>query len=281
MDGQVVMKRVRSPALVLLGALASAAGLAPCAQAADPPTSDRRAFEARRACAAGRVEQGIELLAQIIAETGDPNAVYNQARCYQGNGRSEQALARFREYLRIAEGILPRERARVRRFIGELEREVESRRRRGLAPAPPPPSPPPEAALLPPPPDPIGLRAQAAPDPSVTRRHTLRVVALATAAAAVVPIAGAVLFAVQAQRIESEIENQTSPLSPADFDRKVQKGRRAATLQWVGVGLSGAMLAGAGTLYLLSRRNAEPAAPRVTLAPFVAGGGGALLSGRF
>jgi hypothetical protein len=276
------MTRVRSPALVLLGALASATGLAPCARAAEPPASDRRAFEARRACAAGRVEQGIELLAQIIAETGDPNAVYNQARCYQGNGRPEQALARFREYLRIAERILPRERARVRRFIAELEREVESRRRRGLPPTPPPPTLPPEAALAPLPPDPIDLRAQAAPDPSVTRRHTLRVVALATAAAAVVPIAGAVIFAFQARRIENQIENQTRPISPADFDRKVQRGRRAATLQWVGVGLGGAMLAGAGTLWLLSRRGGEPAAARLTLGPLVAGGGGgALLSGHF
>ena len=100
------------------------------------PSRNRRALEARRACAAGRVEQGIELLAQIIAETGDPNAVYNQARCYQGNGRAEQALTRFREYLRIAGPLPPRERQRVRRFIVELEQEVEARgRRREALPA--------------------------------------------------------------------------------------------------------------------------------------------------
>ena len=63
---------------------------------------DPRALAARQACAAGRVEQGIELLAEIVAATGDSDAVYNQARCYEQNGRPQEALARFREYLRTS-----------------------------------------------------------------------------------------------------------------------------------------------------------------------------------
>jgi hypothetical protein len=298
MDGQVVTAagRRRRSALVALALLAAGASLSDPARAADAgspgrsaglgcqaPSSDRRALEARRACAAGRVEQGIELLAQIIAETGDPNAVYNQARCYQGNGRPEQALTRFREYLRIADGLRPRERGRIRRFIAELEREVEVRRRKGISPPPPPA--PAATAALPAAGDPLtleetGVSAAGVPDERAVRSYTLRVVALATAAAAVVPLVGAIFFARQAARIEDEIENQAPPISPADFDRKIQKGKRAETMQWVGFGLGGAMIAGAGTLYLLSRRGAEPARAQVTVAP-LPGGGGAFLSGRF
>ena len=286
MDGQVVTaaRRCRRSALVALTLLAAGAGLADPARAADDPASDRRALEARRACAAGRVEQGIELLAQIIAETGDPNAVYNQARCYQGNGRPEQALTRFREYLRIADGLRPRERGRIRRFIVELEREVEVRRRHGISPPPPPAPPAPLALPAAGDPDSLeetGVTAARAPDQRAVRSFTLRVVALATAAAAVVPLGGAIYFARQARQIESQIENQAPLVSPADLDRKLQKGKRAETLQWVGFGLGGAMIAGAGTLYLLSRRSPEPSPAQVSIGPLGPGGGGAFVSGRF
>jgi hypothetical protein len=113
--------------LLFLGITAGLAGTAEISRAAKPNPLDRRAMEARKACAAGRVEQGIELLAQIIAENGDPNAVFNQARCYQANGRNEQALARFREYLRIAENVQVGEADQVRVYIAELEEEARNR----------------------------------------------------------------------------------------------------------------------------------------------------------
>jgi hypothetical protein len=284
MDEQMVIPLRRLVLLLATIALPTAARAAAPAPPAAPAAGaagttapdDKRALEARRACAAGRVEQGIELLAQIIAETGDPNGVYNQARCYQGNGRPEQALTRFREYLRIAGNLPPRDRERVRRFIVELEREVETRsRRRG------------DAALTltaAGDPRPIGSGGTVTEGPPDGRPSSgspaLRAVALAAGAAAVVPLVGAVYFGRQAARIEGEIEQQARPVSPADFDRKWQKGKRAATLQWVGFGVAGGLLAAAGALYLLARPAVEapPAQVGLLVAP---GGGGALLTGRF
>src|SRR4051794_5725972 len=95
-----------------------------------PRSREQRETEARTACAAGRVEAGIEILAQLLTEYSHPNYIYTQARCYQQNGRAEQAISRFREYLRAVPEIAPEERARVERFIRELESEVP-------APAPP------------------------------------------------------------------------------------------------------------------------------------------------
>src|SRR3954470_12357718 len=98
---------------------------------AAPRTREQRETEARTACAAGRVEAGIEVLAQLLTEYGHPNYIYNQARCYQQNGKAEPAISRFKEYLRAASDVTADERARVERFIGELEAEVQ-------AAAPPP-----------------------------------------------------------------------------------------------------------------------------------------------
>src|SRR5689334_17575967 len=77
---------------------------------------ESRQVKAKRACAAGRVEEGVELLAALYAESGDVNYVYNQGRCYQQNGRGDQALNRFREYLRRATNATPEERREVQGF---------------------------------------------------------------------------------------------------------------------------------------------------------------------
>src|SRR5436190_22849262 len=88
---------------------------------AAPRSREQRESEARKACAAGRVEAGIELLAELLTEYGHPNYIYNQGRCYQQNGKSEQAISRFKEYLRAARDISAEDRERVERFIKELE----------------------------------------------------------------------------------------------------------------------------------------------------------------
>jgi hypothetical protein len=54
-------------------------------------------------------------------DTDDPTYVYNQARCYQQNDRFEQALARFREYLRKKPDLAPADRAVVDAYIAECE----------------------------------------------------------------------------------------------------------------------------------------------------------------
>src|SRR6185295_8245641 len=75
---------------------------------------------------------------------------------YQQNGKAEAAISRFREYLRAAQDIPPDERARVERFIKELESELQ-------AAAPPTVETPPSAPRDPAP------RAEPQPVPDVNR----------------------------------------------------------------------------------------------------------------
>jgi hypothetical protein len=48
-------------------------------------------------------------------------AVYNQGRCYQQNNRWEQAISRFREYLRKAKDLSDNDTAEVNRQISDCE----------------------------------------------------------------------------------------------------------------------------------------------------------------
>src|SRR3954452_687633 len=149
------MCRITHPSrLFVLACLALTA--AADAQAA-PRTREQRETEARTACAAGRVEAGIEILAQLLTEFGHPNYIYNQARCYQQNGKAEQAISRFREFLRAAQDISPEERARVERFIKELESR----------PPAPPPAATPATEAAPPAPNPLAQPEPQPPPPAV------------------------------------------------------------------------------------------------------------------
>jgi hypothetical protein len=285
--------------LVSLGVAAAA----PARRSAGPP--DPRIMEARKACAAGQVERGVELLAEIVAERNDPNAVYNQARCYQGNGRAEQALSRFREYLRIAPRLRRRERAQVDRFIRELEQELEAKARR-TAPtaaatataakppsAPTPPTSPGAAA-----PTPAAAASPAAAAPSETAAllapaavsstaaadtapvpgRTLRILSIAGAVVGTVALAGGIYYGIQASRLERELERRGPPVSAATFDRKWQQGKRAETRQWIGYGAAAVALGESAVLYLLARPSGRERMAGLRVAPTPVGGA---LTGRF
>jgi hypothetical protein len=213
------------------------------APARSAAAEDPRAVEARRHCAAGRVEPGIELLARIVAETGDPNAVYNQARCYQQNGRAEEALARFQEYRRIAPALPAGERAQVDAHIRDLEAALRAR----AVPAAPPVvvTPAPAVALAPP-----------APAPPVRRSRSTRLAAGALAAAGVLGVAGGAVFGLQAQKIESEIEHQQGIVPSTLHEDRMKRGLRYQTLQWVSYGVGAAALAGAAVVLIATRPHA-------------------------
>ena len=127
--------RVTAMVVAVLAAAIAPAGATGSGAAAERARA-RREVAARRACAAGRVEQGIALLAALEKELRHPNYLYNQARCYQQNGRAEPAIARFRDYLRADPAASRDVRRQVERFIRELEAEVAV-----TAPVTPGPSP--------------------------------------------------------------------------------------------------------------------------------------------
>jgi hypothetical protein len=91
-----------------------------------------REREARKACFTGNVDRGVELLVDLYGETGHPNYIFNQARCFERNGKYDQALLSYEDYLRKATNLGDAERAQVEKSIAELRPKVGAR-----TPAPP------------------------------------------------------------------------------------------------------------------------------------------------
>jgi hypothetical protein len=257
------MCRITHPSRVFV--LACLALMAAAEAHAAPRTREQRETEARTACAAGRVEAGIEVLAQLLTEYGHPNYIYNQARCYQQNGKAEQAISRFREFLRAAQDISPEERARVERFIKELESEL---------PAPPPaatpgteaaPAPNPVAQPEPQPPPPaVVFRPAAAPPPE--RSRNLRTAAVALGVLGVAGVTTGIVSTLQVRSLETEVETaKIGQFTGPRLIEQQEKAHKFETLQWVGYGVGAAALGGAVVCLVLDSRESADQASAVRL----------------
>jgi hypothetical protein len=99
-------------------------GSAAAASAAD--SREAREREARKACFTGNVDRGVEILVDLYGETGHPNYIYNQARCFERNGKYDQALLSYEDYLRKAQNLGEDERAQVEKSITELRAKVSA-----------------------------------------------------------------------------------------------------------------------------------------------------------
>lgn len=91
------------------------------AMPSEPADSAAKGNQARLECAAGNVEAGIRLLAELWVANRNPTWIYNQGRCYEQNAKNDLAAAKFREYLRVAVSLPGDKVEEVRRHIGELE----------------------------------------------------------------------------------------------------------------------------------------------------------------
>ncbi len=122
---------------------------------------DPRVIQARKDCLTGKYESGVALLAEIFVETGNANFIYNQARCYEQNARPEDAINRFREYLRVAKDISQADKTDVEHHIAEC-RELQAEQQNRLLLA----SPPSPAASAAPASPPAAQPTATAPSPS-------------------------------------------------------------------------------------------------------------------
>lgn len=106
---------------------AQAAGRQPKARSdaasPEPGTEAVKAKEdaAKKACLLGDPAKGIELLTELFIESDDPNHIFNQGRCYEQSSRYEDAIERFREYLRKAKTASSAERAEAEEHIAECK----------------------------------------------------------------------------------------------------------------------------------------------------------------
>jgi hypothetical protein len=283
----------------VIAALATVAGSAPARAQEDP-----RPREAKAACAAGDVQRGIALLADLYAETNDMAWVFNQGRCYQQNGQLESAINRFREYLRRPARTTPEMRDEAEAFIVELEAQLRDRpadRARagggsgtpttdaaGASPAtdtqaldagPLPLSPETAAAATTLTGDPTQARASA---PPAGGGRGLLVGSAVLGGTGVVALAVAIVSSTRIRALEKEVSGWSAQAagthSVSDWKDRQITGDLHEKIQWVGYGVAALTLAGSATfLFLASRRASE-----VSLLPALhAGGGGATLSVAF
>jgi len=76
---------------------------------------------AKRACLIGDVDKGAGILADLYVDTNDATYIYNQGRCFEQNGKNDQAVLRFKEYLRKAKNLPQADSDAVLKKIDELQ----------------------------------------------------------------------------------------------------------------------------------------------------------------
>jgi tetratricopeptide (TPR) repeat protein len=218
---------VTDRARFLTGGLMLAASLvvttSAVAQTAAPATTDAREQEARAACAAGRVDEGVKILADLLAQTEDMTYVFNQGRCFQQNGRPKEALTRFREFLRRAGSADADAKKEAEGFAAELESEIATDEARGAK-----------------------IAAEAG-DGGRTLRLTG--MALGAGGVAAVLVGLGLSLKVRSQKQETEAYARRTDLDFAELDRKIAAGNRYEAWQWPAYLLGAAALIGGGTCY--------------------------------
>jgi len=225
--------------------------------------------EARKACITGDVRKGIDLLGDLFVETRDINYVYNQGRCFEQNHRWEEALDRFREYLRKSPHLSATEKVDVETHILECETEQAK-----LVPPPPapiaPPPPAPAPTLLPASAATVTLAAPLA----VAEPHSatgLRTAGIVTAAVGLAALTGGLVFNILGNSLTNELGK--------NWDRdKASRRDSYETLGWVGYGVGAAALVTGTTLMIVGGGSIQPArtVPAVSLTPVMCPGFAAL-----
>jgi len=249
--------------------------LSTSAQAANRETKERAA---KRACLNGEPTKGVQILTDLYIGSNDPTYIFNQGRCFEQNNQYEEAIGRFREYLRKVTSLPGADKADAegaQKHIADCQ-AVLAKRDGGAAQATtvatPQPTPAvqaqtPVAPVAPPP----VAAVQHTPPPDLHQGSGLRTVGIVTAAVGVAALVAGGGLNLKANSMVSDLEkhyNASSDSSSKDYK----------TLSMVGYGAGAALVVGGAVMYYLGLRSGE----RVTLAPSVAtGSAGAVLTGAF
>jgi hypothetical protein len=217
--------------------------------------SDPREVEARRECLAGRYQRGIDLLAVLFTETKDPNHIFNQGRCYEQNNRPDEAISRFREYLRKAPNLPASEAAEVQGHIRDCEKLKAEQ----------------QAAAHPASATDVELRERLARDEE-RRARNLRIAGVSIAAAGAAALAFGGYMSYRTRTLETDFQDKQRLQMGAFFDRKAyNSGQRAELFQWIGYAVGAVAIGTGGIFYYLGYRERE--GDKVALVPVVGPGG--------
>jgi tetratricopeptide (TPR) repeat protein len=247
---------------------------------------------AKTACLAGDYAKGVALLAELYVSSNNNVYLFNQGRCFEQNGKYEEAIVRFREYqLKNAdEGNAPDE--SVQKHIEFCQALLDKQKPAAQQPAAvtAPASTAPVASL------PAGAHAEsktstvevkpearaeiteaAAP---TTLGRGLRTAGVAVAAVGVLGIATGVILNLKANGLAKDLEAANGS-STTLYSRSTESSRSSyQTLGWVAYGAGAACVAGGTVLYLLGHSQGQNM--RVTFVPAIGFGHvGTALQGAF
>jgi hypothetical protein len=247
---------------------------------------------AKTACLSGDYAEGVALLAELYVGFGDITYLFNQARCFEQNGRYADAIVRFREYQRKNRSAGNAPDAEVDRHIAECEALLEKQKGKAPAAAVEPTAPP--AALAPPASPPADSRpppASAAPanEPSATAiaqpsaeptgsGSGLRIGGITAMAVGVLAVGAGVLLNVKANDLVSELTS-----SPTSYDRDKASARSTyETVAWLGYGAGTVCVLGGAILYFVGHSRKQTPTTSLAVRPLVGQTEyGAVLQGRF
>jgi len=234
--------------------------------------ADPRESQAKTDCLAGRYQAGVDLLARLFAETGNATYIYNQGRCYEQNGKCDEAILHFREFLRKAKDLAAEEKAEVNGHIIDCQ-AMKAEQDSHLTPQPRL-QPKPQAVVIEP-------AEPANPSRPSTDGSGLRIAGIVAGSLGAAALVAGVIFSIETSSIADEL---TSDASQFRYDRsRDNQGKLFEKLQWVGYGVGAALVAGGGVLYYLGyRAGHSPESSSVSLLPvLLPGGSGAVVQGRF
>jgi hypothetical protein len=277
--------------LLLLAAL-----LAPPAALAAKDSKDREPAHdeiegkqraAKTACLAGDYAKGVAILAELFVSTNNATYLFNQARCFEQNGRYADAVTRFREYQRKTRSAGKPADEEADRHIAECEALLEKEkgppasvpapnfpvaqpvienRQPAVSPGVAPP------AAVPPP----AVVVQSSAEPS-TPGSGLRIAGIATMAVGALGVGAGVLLNLKANDLASELGS-----SPTSFDRGKASDRSSyETAAWLGYGVGATCVVGGAVLYYLGHRQGQPTTSMALLPMVAQGQYGAVMQGGF
>ena len=238
-----------------------------------PKTGREKA--AQKACALGDYQKGVDILADLLVGSDDPNYIYNQGRCYEQNSRWEQAINRFREYLRKDANISDGDRADVERHISDCEKALAQAAPPAAAPPPVAPVETPAPAPAPPPVTPDVSTKPAPPPSDGSQGKGLRVAGIVCAAVGLAAVGTGVGLALKTQSMSSDAQKSGGGTQAQEDQRKSLEN-----WGWVSYGVGAAAIATGAVLYIVGWPSDKSA--NVALLPALAPDGASMvLKGRF
>lgn len=235
---------------------------------------------ARKACLTGDYNTGLSILADLFVESQNPVYVFNQGRCLEQNSRYKEAIARFEEFLRIADNHeLPDDAKSIARkhLAGCKAKVAEENPVPTPAPvAQPVPQPPPQPAV--PPPVQTVEEPKVLPEPSSGGKGLL-IGGIVTGSVGVGAVIAGYFFGKKSNDLIAEMQSH-----PDDYSSNKHSNQQTyKTLAWVGYGVGAACIAGGVVMIAIgASRPASPAQTEVALMPAIGPGqAGILLRGGF